>query len=178
MDMLLDTHTFLWWLAGNAALSPAAKDAISDERNAVFVSAASVWKITMKRRLGKLPDVGAIVPDFDGAIVNGDSLVYRSPFAMVRVAGALPGPSRPVPSHFDRAGNGEQSGFRFDKARLRGRSALVTALLPRRHFAISADNGRDFTMDAETAIQSDADSQARLDLAAVTGCWRSMAGAT
>jgi PIN domain nuclease of toxin-antitoxin system len=94
MDMLLDTHTFLWWLAGNAALSPTAKAAISDERNAVFVSAASAWEITTKHRSGKLPDVGAIVADLEGAIVNEGFSRLSVTVRHGQVAGALPGPHR------------------------------------------------------------------------------------
>jgi PIN domain nuclease of toxin-antitoxin system len=41
MRLLLDTHAFLWWLAGDDGLSAAARAAIGDEGNDVFVSAAS-----------------------------------------------------------------------------------------------------------------------------------------
>lgn len=53
--LLLDTHAFLWWLAGDARLSKAARSAISDESNDIFVSAATAWEIATKVRLGKLP---------------------------------------------------------------------------------------------------------------------------
>ena len=68
MRLLLDTHAFLWWLAGDEALSAAARTAIGDEDNAVFVSAVSAWEITTKHRLGKLPGVATIVADLDAAI--------------------------------------------------------------------------------------------------------------
>ncbi len=61
MRLLLDTHAFLWWVAGDEALSAAARTAIADEANGVFVSAASAWEITAKYRLGKLPGVAAEV---------------------------------------------------------------------------------------------------------------------
>ena len=54
MRILLDTHALLWWLDGDRRLSRKARAAIGDERNAVFVSAASAWEITTKARLGKL----------------------------------------------------------------------------------------------------------------------------
>ncbi len=54
MELLLDTHVFLWWDSGNPLLNQAARRAISDPANQVFVSAASVWEIAIKRRLGKL----------------------------------------------------------------------------------------------------------------------------
>ena len=43
MRLLLDTHAFLWWLGGDAALSVRAREAMADAANDVFVSAASAW---------------------------------------------------------------------------------------------------------------------------------------
>jgi PIN domain nuclease of toxin-antitoxin system len=54
VNLLLDTHIFLWWDAGSAALNQHARDAIAAPDNTVFVSAASIWEIAIKRRLGKL----------------------------------------------------------------------------------------------------------------------------
>ena len=54
MNLLLDTHTLIWALEGNPALSVAARDAIVDGNNIVFVSAVSVWEISIKKALGKL----------------------------------------------------------------------------------------------------------------------------
>jgi PIN domain nuclease of toxin-antitoxin system len=54
-SLLLDTHTLLWWLAGDRRLSAKAREAIGDEANEVFVSAASTWEIATKIRIGKLP---------------------------------------------------------------------------------------------------------------------------
>ena len=55
MRILLDTHAFVWWLAGSERLSEAAHVAIANHENAVLVSAASAWEIATKHRLGKLP---------------------------------------------------------------------------------------------------------------------------
>lgn len=54
MPFLLDTHVLLWALTDSDRLSTAARSAISDGRNQVFVSAVSAWEITIKRALGKL----------------------------------------------------------------------------------------------------------------------------
>ena len=66
--LLLDTHTFLWWLAGDRKLSAGARKAIGDDSGPVFVSAASVWEISTKHRSGKLPGASAIAGDLAGAI--------------------------------------------------------------------------------------------------------------
>ena len=54
MNLLLDTHTLIWTLADNPELAAAAREAIVDGNNIVFVSAVSVWEISIKRALGKL----------------------------------------------------------------------------------------------------------------------------
>ena len=54
MRLLLDTHAFLWWLAGNTRLSTGARRAIEDPANDVIVSAASAWEITIRHHIGKL----------------------------------------------------------------------------------------------------------------------------
>lgn len=54
MNLLLDTHVLLWWLADDTRLSPAVSEAIADQENVVMVSAASVWEIAIKQAIGKL----------------------------------------------------------------------------------------------------------------------------
>ena len=58
--MLLDTHIFLWWLFDDPKLPTGIKGFVKDRNNAVFVSAASVWEITTKFRLGKLPEAAQV----------------------------------------------------------------------------------------------------------------------
>ena len=52
--LLLDTHAFLWWLTDDPALGPAARAAISDPAAVVYVSAASIWEISIKSELGRI----------------------------------------------------------------------------------------------------------------------------
>lgn len=54
MDVLLDTHVVLWWFAEPARVGKAAKEAISNPANTVFVSAATAWEIAIKSALGRL----------------------------------------------------------------------------------------------------------------------------
>jgi PIN domain nuclease of toxin-antitoxin system len=54
VNLLLDTHVFLWWDRGDKALNADAHALIADPANQVFVSAASIWEIAIKRRLKKL----------------------------------------------------------------------------------------------------------------------------
>ena len=61
MRLLLDTHVALWWLNDPRRLDGTARDAIADHDNAVFVSTASVWEVSIKQALGRL-SVPAFAP--------------------------------------------------------------------------------------------------------------------
>jgi len=54
MRLLLDTHTFLWFIMGSSNLSAAARSLIEDAANEKFVSVASLWEIAIKLSIGKL----------------------------------------------------------------------------------------------------------------------------
>ena len=54
MNILLDTHVLIWALENNPTLSESAADHIIEGKNMVFVSAASVWEISIKMSMGKL----------------------------------------------------------------------------------------------------------------------------
>jgi PIN domain nuclease of toxin-antitoxin system len=54
LNLLLDTHVLLWWLAGSDEIAEPAATAIADPGNLVAVSAASLWEIGIKRSLGTL----------------------------------------------------------------------------------------------------------------------------
>ena len=55
MRLLLDTHAFLWFVAGDFTLSAHARSLIEDEGNDKLVSIVSLWEIAVKTSLGKLP---------------------------------------------------------------------------------------------------------------------------
>lgn len=54
MNLLLDTHAFLWAVDNDPRLSQNARKAIVDGNNVVFVSAATAWEISIKKAIGKL----------------------------------------------------------------------------------------------------------------------------
>ncbi|WP_020561551.1 type II toxin-antitoxin system VapC family toxin [Methylosarcina fibrata] len=54
MNLLLDTHVFLWLNDTPEKLSPAALAACQDENNTLYLSLASAWEIQIKQQLGKL----------------------------------------------------------------------------------------------------------------------------
>jgi PIN domain nuclease of toxin-antitoxin system len=48
MKLLLDTHSFLWFISGNPNLSGTARSLIEDSTNDLFLSAASIWEMAIK----------------------------------------------------------------------------------------------------------------------------------
>lgn len=102
--LLLDTHALLWWLADDPRLGPKARAVIADERNEVYVSAASAWEISIKKALGKLEapdDLDGIVDEegfeklaitfFDGEAAGHLQLLHRDPFDRMLVTQAQAG---------------------------------------------------------------------------------------
>lgn len=106
MNLLLDTHIFLWLITNDPQLSTKARLAIEDGNNEVFLGAVSVWEITIKYKLGKLPlpqspevflpaqrELHAIAPlPLEGACV--EKLVqlpdlHRDPFDRMLISQAL-----------------------------------------------------------------------------------------
>ena len=54
MRLLLDTHTLIWFFAGNSQLSTNARILIEDEDNNKLVSIASIWEMAIKQSNGDL----------------------------------------------------------------------------------------------------------------------------
>jgi len=52
--ILLDTHSFLWFIAGNPRCSIFARELITDPTNQAYISIASLWENSIKISLGKL----------------------------------------------------------------------------------------------------------------------------
>jgi len=89
--LLLDTHAFLWWLAGHRSMSRRAQSAIEDEGVEVFVSAASAWEITTKYRLGKLPDAALVANDVLATVESQRFAALSISTEHAQLAGSLAG---------------------------------------------------------------------------------------
>jgi len=98
---LLDTHTLLWWLADSNQLGERCRKVIGDQRNQVFVSAATTWEISTKMSLGKLEapeDIDSIVEDegfsklpislYHGQLAGKLPTLHRDPFDRMLIAQA------------------------------------------------------------------------------------------
>jgi PIN domain nuclease of toxin-antitoxin system len=54
MRALLDTHVFVWFIAGEERLSRTVRELLRDRENEILISVASLWEIAIKHSLGKL----------------------------------------------------------------------------------------------------------------------------
>lgn len=69
MNLLLDTHTFLWFTSGSDEIPKQIVDLIENPANTSFVSLVSLWEISIKNSLGKLQiknDFNEILKDVEG----------------------------------------------------------------------------------------------------------------
>ncbi|MBE9140597.1 type II toxin-antitoxin system VapC family toxin [Nodosilinea sp. LEGE 07088] len=54
MNLLLDTHTVIWYFQDDEKLPSSVADLLEDPDNSLYVSIASLWEIAIKLNLGKL----------------------------------------------------------------------------------------------------------------------------
>ncbi|MBI5479040.1 MAG: type II toxin-antitoxin system VapC family toxin [Deltaproteobacteria bacterium] len=94
MRVLLDTHALLWWLDGDRRLPPRVRKLLGDAATTVFVSAASVWEITTKARLGKLPGALEVAADVPACLASQGFLGLSVTVEHAQRAGTLPGDHR------------------------------------------------------------------------------------
>lgn len=100
--LLLDTHVVLWAFSQPDQLSPAVRRDITDPRNVVWVSAATIWEVEIKRALGKLraPDglhalcvdrgFDALDISFEHAVAAGSLPAHHAdPFDRMLIAQAM-----------------------------------------------------------------------------------------
>jgi PIN domain nuclease of toxin-antitoxin system len=94
LRLLLDTHTLIWWYLDRDELSPTAAAVLRDEANVAMVSAASIFEIAVKHRIGKLPQVAELINDLDALLE--DQMFGALPITIqhARTAGLLAGQHR------------------------------------------------------------------------------------
>jgi len=86
MNILIDTHILLWWLADDPALPPRASDAIANSDTTVVVSAVTAWEIAIKKAAGRLEAPDNLLEAVEAN--NFDTLAITADHALA--AGALP----------------------------------------------------------------------------------------
>lgn len=109
MRLLLDTQVFLWVVTDDPRLLPSSRKLLPGARE-IYISAASIWEIAIKCRLGKLhADMDRIVAAIEesgfhplaisplhASMVEGLPDLHRDPFDRLLIAQALAEPLRLV----------------------------------------------------------------------------------
>jgi len=73
MRLLLDTHTFLWFIAGSLNLSDTARNLIQEQENQKFLSIAGLWEMSIKASIGKL-ELGMTLTELVKREVYGNAI--------------------------------------------------------------------------------------------------------
>ena len=106
MRFLLDTCVFLWFIARDKTLPSFLVEKIRSPENEVFLSAISMWEISVKQKLGKITlpeDAGAYIPEqrrqhqIESLALDEESVahlkrlpeLHRDPFDRILICQAL-----------------------------------------------------------------------------------------
>ncbi len=106
MRLLLDTHTFIWYVMDIQKLSATVQALINDQDNEILLSTGSIWEMAIKQSVGKLSFVlpfdlfitqQLILNDFKMleikidhiAVVAALPLHHRDPFDRLLIAQAM-----------------------------------------------------------------------------------------
>jgi PIN domain nuclease of toxin-antitoxin system len=84
--LLLDTHVLIWWFEGGEQLSGETRNVLADPDTPVFVSAASLWEVSIKRAKGRLD-----APEDLSSWVRKEAFIELPiSFEQAEAAGSLP----------------------------------------------------------------------------------------
>ena len=78
MKLLLDTHSFLWFINGDTRLSSKGKNLILKTENEIFVSIVSLLEVVLKTNIGKL----TLASDFDSLFLE----IEKNNFQLMQIS--------------------------------------------------------------------------------------------
>lgn len=101
MNLLLDTHIFIWWNTAPDLLSQQAYLAVEDTNNRIYVSTAVIWEIVIKTSFGRMESFGdplamlyaeqfiplPITPEHAIALKQVEN-IHNDPFDRIQIAQA------------------------------------------------------------------------------------------
>lgn len=87
--VLIDTHVYAWMVSDPDRLSGTALDVVVDIETEVFVSAATLWELATKTRIGKWPGARTLVSTFDSRLRLHDLSRLAMDFDHARLAGEM-----------------------------------------------------------------------------------------
>jgi PIN domain nuclease of toxin-antitoxin system len=90
MNLVLDAHALLWWLAGNPKLSKNARAALENTSNQVYISVASLWEMSIKHAAGKLPEFSLLAHQAESIVSQQGFLLLPIFYQHAFIASQLP----------------------------------------------------------------------------------------
>lgn len=79
MNILLDTHAFIWFVEDDSRLPEKTKSIIENPKNTIYVSIVSIWEIAIKLSIGKLSISKSIESILENINSNGFELIAILP---------------------------------------------------------------------------------------------------
>jgi PIN domain nuclease of toxin-antitoxin system len=89
MKLLLDTHTFLWFIADNPRLSKQAKALLESDAE-LLLSIASLWEIAIKISIGRLALAEPYETFIPEQLVLNDIAILPIEFKHLNIVSTLP----------------------------------------------------------------------------------------
>lgn len=89
MEVLLDTHTLIWWMVDPARLSKEASAIMADTGSRILVSAVVAWELAIKINAGKIQP-SSLLLGLDGAFAKQIFAELPISFEHAVKAGLLP----------------------------------------------------------------------------------------
>ena len=102
MSYLLDTHTFLWFVNDNPALSSTAREYIEDPLNLIYLSTASIWEMAIKSSIRKLAVPSPLRKFLDVEIEKNEFALLGITTEYADVVAGIPFPQSGHRDPFDR----------------------------------------------------------------------------
>jgi PIN domain nuclease of toxin-antitoxin system len=94
MDLILDTHAFIWLLRDDERLSGKARDLLTTSSTVRYISAVCAFEIATKVRIGKWPEAAEIDRDFASILEKFDFKQLPLSALHGRLAGSFQSPYR------------------------------------------------------------------------------------
>ena len=91
MEVLLDTHTLIWWMVDPARLSKEAAAILADTGSRILVSAVVAWELAIKINAGKIQP-SSLLLGLDGAFAKETLIKCRQKALTTGYTGVHGGP--------------------------------------------------------------------------------------
>ena len=90
MKVLFDSHALVWFLLGDARVPERVRKSLEQPETELVVSAASIWEIATKARLGRWPQGETVMANLHAVLATSAYSSLPITIEHARIAGFLP----------------------------------------------------------------------------------------